>query len=397
MDGGVSDTVAVAAHETEQPTKSTADAPPRQPRPKKPNYAKLHENPLPLTVCPVPAFIPHNPVSLLRASLVLISHFVFPPSSHPSPPHVGIFSPSTRSVTVTDARTARALWESGFFGKGSLSRSEPTWLAQERRRRGLDGGLTSEMATQRRRGERLAMKRERARREREAVELQLDAEGAARADGRPPAAAQGARPNAEAPVDDILPRFSDAWAPNAAQQEISTQETPTSVISHTPQAVPEPNGSEVVDSTTASEPQEVEIKDQEHLQLTLEEAFFLAYGLGALQVSIPGSAPATRASAMPDLLQLFRQCSYFPPAAAANLRPDDPFLTNYAAYHHFRSLGWVVRPGNKFAVDFLLYRGGPVFSHAEFAVAVVPAYDDPAWAGSPEAARARDERPWWWV
>ena len=46
------------------------------------------------------------------------------------------------------------------------------------------------------------------------------------------------------------------------------------------------------------------------------------------------------------------------------LRPDDPFMVSYVAYHHFRSLGWVVKPGIKFAADWLLYRRGPVFSHS---------------------------------
>ena len=46
------------------------------------------------------------------------------------------------------------------------------------------------------------------------------------------------------------------------------------------------------------------------------------------------------------------------------LLPDDPFLVSYAVYHYFRSLGWVVKPGIKFCCDWLLYRKGPVFSHA---------------------------------
>lgn len=47
------------------------------------------------------------------------------------------------------------------------------------------------------------------------------------------------------------------------------------------------------------------------------------------------------------------------------LRFDNPFLVNYAVYHHYRSLGWVVKGGIKFCVDYLLYKRGPVFSHAE--------------------------------
>lgn len=58
-------------------------------------------------------------------------------------------------------------------------------------------------------------------------------------------------------------------------------------------------------------------------------------------------------------------------------RPDNPFLLQYVAYHHFRSLGWVVRSGIKFCVDWLLYKRGPAFSHAEFAIVVLPVYEDP--------------------
>lgn len=47
------------------------------------------------------------------------------------------------------------------------------------------------------------------------------------------------------------------------------------------------------------------------------------------------------------------------------MRPDNPFLVSYVAYHHYRSLGWVVKTGIKFCVDWLLYKRGLVFSHAE--------------------------------
>jgi len=57
-------------------------------------------------------------------------------------------------------------------------------------------------------------------------------------------------------------------------------------------------------------------------------------------------------------------------------RPDNPFFVNYVAYHHYRSLGWVVGGGIKFCVDYLLYKRGPVFHHAEFAIVVCPVYED---------------------
>lgn len=57
-------------------------------------------------------------------------------------------------------------------------------------------------------------------------------------------------------------------------------------------------------------------------------------------------------------------------------RFDNPFLINYVVYHHYRSLGWVVKGGIKFCVDYLLYKRGPVFHHAEsvlsFAVCQYP-------------------------
>ena len=62
-----------------------------------------------------------------------------------------------------------------------------------------------------------------------------------------------------------------------------------------------------------------------------------------------------------------------------SIHPNDPFILHYTTYHHFRSLGWVVRPGLKFGVDYLLYLRGPVFSHAEFAVTILPAYTHPFW------------------
>jgi tRNA-splicing endonuclease subunit Sen2 len=54
-----------------------------------------------------------------------------------------------------------------------------------------------------------------------------------------------------------------------------------------------------------------------------------------------------------------------PPSQAHSLRPDNPFLVNYVFLHHYRSLGWVVKSGVKFSVDYLLYKRGPVFHHAE--------------------------------
>ena len=75
-------------------------------------------------------------------------------------------------------------------------------------------------------------------------------------------------------------------------------------------------------------------------------------------------------------------------------------MISYAVYHHFRSLGWVVRSGVKFGTDYLLYNRGPVFSHAEFAVIIIPSYSDPYWFQTEEHkkyAAEKQARSWWWL
>lgn len=84
-----------------------------------------------------------------------------------------------------------------------------------------------------------------------------------------------------------------------------------------------------------------------------------------------------------DLWKLFAQASLNASStfasiehSAMRLRPDNPFIVSYVVYHHYRSLGWVVRNGVKFCVDWVLYKGadgvknprggaGPVGGHAE--------------------------------
>lgn len=220
-------------------------APPVPPRYKKPNYHVLHALPLPLTTTPLPPLIPHNPLSLLH----IIVAYLFPgTNSHPYPLHVGTFHASTRAVHVTSQDTIKAFWNHGFFGKGSLSRSEPTWVIRRRRALGvigLDEALTSEEVTERRRGERKEFKRERARAERERREKQLVEEGK------------------------IVKEVDDEEREAAA----------IAVKSITFAAVEPPSS-----RRKSLERPVVDVEDLEHLQLTLEEAFFLAFGLGVLEI-----------------------------------------------------------------------------------------------------------------
>lgn len=60
------------------------------------------------------------------------------PSQLENPMCVGVWDPWTGSVWVRDERSINVLWTRGNFGKGSLSRSEPSWW--KRRLREFEGG-----------------------------------------------------------------------------------------------------------------------------------------------------------------------------------------------------------------------------------------------------------------
>jgi tRNA-splicing endonuclease subunit Sen2 len=371
-------------------------APSRTPRPKRPNYHALHARPLPLSVYPIPNFIPHNPLSLLRVAYLVLRDWVAPPSSHATT-YSGYFSEATQSVHVTDPATVRALWEMGFFGTGTLSRSEPNWLSMERRRLGMVAFMTAEEVTSARRKVRMEFKRERARLEREVLEEQKRKENAA---------ALGLPSPPESETEDIVPKVSanldlvskaEDSAPNGDQPMVSVEIAQPQLVKveEKHDSVHEPEQDEVLDEAPGPE----EPVNQEHLQLSLSEAFYLSYSLGALKVVDPTfQTPIDDSQA---LLQLFRQKSYFPPVLTSQLKSDDPFLLSYVVYHHFRSLGWVVREGIKFAVDYLLYERGPVFMHATFAIMIVPSYTDPYWYATPartkEVERKMARKSWHWL
>ena len=311
---------------------------------------------------------------------------------------------------VTDEKAIRVLWENGFFGKGSLSRSEPSWLDREKKRRGFIANETSEEFTAQRRAERKKFKQERARKEREAIEEKLKEERRVYGNGHVSEPTVRSRYEGlnGGPVNSLAESVESLFE----QQPLSPPLPPPIMISlsntandtvtreneYVPQSHPKPTASDGPKRMG----QEVEaeapaIENQEHLQLNPSEAFFLSYALGIVQIRDQATSALLPTEA---LFTLFRQQSYFPPREPQDLCPDDPFLLQYVVYHHFRSLGWVVRPGIKFAVDWLLYLRGPVFSHAEFAVIVLPAYTDPYWRSTEELSRSttkKESKSWWWL
>lgn len=373
----------------------------------RPNYNQIHAHPLPLSVHPLPPLVPHNPLSVLHIAYVYASQWIRPSSSHFEPRLRGYHTPSTNSVHVTDPSSVQILWSHGFFGKGSLSRSEPTWLEREKKRLGLLAADTSEEHTAARRAERKRFKIERARKEREAIDEKLMEEllveriacnhnnnlkrtprpGDGGGDGGKKAGKPTLRSKyeglAEAALlsptkgvgffggERMLPTPPTTPTPDSVSKNPPRQERDTTTAA----AKPFHNATvELSITPVAEKPMTPEITNQEHLQLTPEEAFFLTYALGILDIYPEPSPPPSQQSLNPiktsHLLTLL---------TTTTPHPNDPFLLLYTTYHHFRSLGWVVRPGIKFGVDYLLYLRGPVFSHAEFAVTILPAYTHPFW------------------
>ena len=416
----------------------------RIPKPKnhrRPNYNHIHRNLLPLEIHPLPVLIPHNPLSLLAIALSYLTQVILPPKQTL---YSGYFSSATSSIHVTEKNTVRRLWEMGFFGKGSLSRSEPTWLESQKRK-----GETSEETTGKRRAERRGLKLERARKEQEALMRKLEEESAL--EGQTDGAIDGHFMKLpKEPFDDIATVLESdngtavlegiAGKHNGAihgydkwKRVVEANGVPTPPPTSESSEASHMNGHvvrkiqkiKVVRFSPTIEAREFDLsspvispikcpgasprdegahkpppaaENQEHLQLSQEEAFFLVYGLGVLQIYCDDSDTVLPAS---SLLPLFRRHSYFPPhSISAPAEPDDPFMLSYAVYHHYRSLGWVVRSGVKFSVDYLIYNRGPAFSHAEFGILILPSYSHSYWSETDERRKGVERKTgktWWWL
>lgn len=194
-------------------------------------------------------------------------------------PHCeGIFDPITRSVWVSDPTHSAIFWRRGFFGKGDLSRSEPSWLSRQiniRKTGGkrtslfakclkteiyispLDTEPTSEEITARRRAERRQFKVDRAR---AIAAVAEEAEIIFATEGRV-----------------IQPALSGHTIPSAATWRPTVE---PSVEENIPAS---PDDTNLLEEEEEPKP----LEDVEHLQLTLQEAFFLSWNLDCLTVLDP--------------------------------------------------------------------------------------------------------------
>ncbi|BEI87140.1 hypothetical protein CcaverHIS002_0704860 [Cutaneotrichosporon cavernicola] len=330
------------------------------------------------------------------------------------PAIVGVLDADTGSVWV-EGEGMEVLFNRGFFGKGTLSRSDPSW--RKRRVELVRGGdaVVAEQLREKRRLDRKQFKIDRAAamldaaKKAEAVlttgQMPGDATPNEAAEGDAQGEAEGEDENedenADADADDIDRPASPAPStitnilPDGtklnAQTFLVRPQRPESAGNNRNRGKfkrrPPPNKNFVPPVKEEKEEMPAEkptvpteeweededalalVPQMEHLQLCLEEAWFLS-AIGVLKIrDESGIIP----NVLPRLITPFPSPS---PASKGTLYPDDPFLVSYAAYHHYRSLGWCVRHGIKFAVDWLLYRRGPVFSHSAFSVLIIPVYMD---------------------
>lgn len=294
----------------------------------------------------------------------------------------GVLDAPTRSVWVSNSNMAMLLWQRGFFGKGSLSRSEPSWYARQvnQREARATGNMTAEEVREKRRQERKQFKIDRAR---AIAEAALEAERTFEATGKVLEESSFVIPSAA------------TWKPASSSEAGPSSVTLESTETKSSTKLAQENGDLL----------EEELIDYEHLQLTLQEAFFLVWALDCLTILVPGT---TDSIPLPRIWRIFQ--SLYDPIHAGLLTPsieildktptrfDNPFLIHYALYHHYRSLGWVVKGGIKFCVDYLLYKRGPVFSHAEFAIVLCPVYEDPSDRDtSPYDLQNVDPFSWSWL
>ncbi|KAJ8099968.1 SEN2 subunit of the tRNA splicing endonuclease-like protein [Lipomyces tetrasporus] len=298
---------------------------------KKRNLNAIYHSPLPVEVVALPPLVPHNPISVAY----YVYQLVFVPflwgfkRRRRLTAYLELYTDSVSSyvssIAVDSYEDMQELWKAGFFGKGTQSRSDPTWALRTAKRLQEASGETEivapEEVTARRRAARKRFKNARA------------------------LAEQGVLSN---PAD----------SEKVEANEEPRRQKPTRV------------------EDLALRDSEGNVRQLEKLQLTFQEAFFLAYALDIIDIYDDRTGDLVT---VPYLLGLLMP----------DWSPDNSFIVNYVVYHHYRSHGWCVRNGVKFGVDYLLYRRGPPFSHAEFGVIVIPLYSN-------ESKNQLMRRDWYW-
>lgn len=282
--------------------------------------------PVPIKVIEIPPVYPENPISWIVAAFSFIHQVISVRSEKISV----TFDEEDGCFKVTDPDDMSYLWSSGFYGKGSLSRSEPTWLARSKERiLGIkQQGTTGEEIVKYRRQLRSQYKAER----NKLLELERKYR-----------------------LENDTEKLKSL---ELQRQELSKKRDEISRARPSKEDDGKPHD-------MRSEDQELiigdgELRNIEYLILTPCETFFLMY-INSIEVAKPdGKGCYKVVELLKKELQRFGEAE-----------PDNYFLTQFVPYFHYKALGWCVKPGLKFSSDYILYQRGPPFHHAAFAVTVL--------------------------
>ncbi|CAB4442055.1 unnamed protein product [Rhizophagus irregularis] len=217
----------------------------------------------------------------------------------------GKYDEKAQAVIICNREDMEKLWKEGFFGKGNLSRSEPTWFW---RNSNNDNGKGKRKEKQKLAAEQITEQRR------------------------------------------IVRKRNKKGRVNQVQNMSKVQQITKEEVQEKEQ-----DEEQTIEQTLTQEEENVLLEDIETLMLTTQEAFFLCYGLGILDIY----------DLQDNLLSVEESWKSFQITSSG-------FIIRYIVYHYFRSVGWVVRCGMKFGVDYVLYEKGPVFKHAEYAVIILP-------------------------
>ncbi|KAJ1952387.1 tRNA splicing endonuclease subunit sen2, partial [Dispira parvispora] len=228
------------------------------------------------------------------------------------------------SPSKGDPLAAPFLWRHGCFGKGTLSRSEATWRKRQwdylRLQHATEAEIHSELAHKSLQPEYLTYLR---RQLREA----------------------GKTANCSSLSAVNTPPESDSSASQSSHFAASS----------------------AVLRTLPTLPPRYLQADMEVLKLSAEEVLFLSWALDVVDVYDPEQGLYSLESLWEALV----------PTVCTSSRLDLPLFSHslmirYVVYHYYRSRGWVVLSGFKFASDYVLYKRGPVFHHSLYSVLIQP-------------------------
>lgn len=336
------------------------------------NFQQIYRNPLPITLSVdayghLPPVTALNPLSWFWLAWRLVSVYGLSLSTE-LPVSVDLVRNNSDEpvFTISDQKGMMRLWQLGFFGKGTLSRSEPSWKGRIEQRLGLvdsDNTMTREDVTSTRRDERKLFKslRHEVQKFEELARLRLLSNEEQKEYDEAIANLEAIKLKRDVALNNPseLKSMNDGGRAKEghSKEEIKgpkeENSVPNEVTARNDNLVLRTEDLELIDEDTNALKKNIET-----LQLQKVEVLFLQFALGAVLVT-EGNRPLL-------LDDLFHAC------LGSNRLPDNKFILDYVVYHHYRSLGWCARSGLKFGCDMLLYKRGPPMLHAEYSVLVVP-------------------------